>query len=81
MNVELLTNFFAYSSLVHFVLLALSSLGILLFRDKITQLHARWFGLDPSDCQLCLYRYLATYKIFFIFFSLVPFIVLKCLTP
>ena len=77
MNIELLANFFAYSSLIHFILLLLSSLGILFFRDKIAQLHARFFGLQPEDCQLCLYRYLATYKICFIFFSFVPFITLK----
>ncbi len=76
-SLQTVTAFFGWTTVINFVLLAVSTIALIAMRGFISRVHAKMFGLDPEDVSRDYVRYLAQYKIAIIVFSLVPYIALK----
>ncbi len=76
-SLQTVTAFFGWTTIINFVLLAVSTIAVVAMRGFISRVHAKMFGLDPEDVSRDYVRYLAQYKIAIIVFSLVPYIALK----
>ena len=77
MNMETLAAFFGWCSVLNIGLLFISTVAIILMRNKIAGIHARMFELDASDVRMAYFEYLARYKIAVLVFNIVPYIALK----
>ena len=53
-----------------------SSVVIMVFKDKICRLHGKLFGLTDNQVAVAMYAYLGMFKIFVIVFSIVPYVTL-----
>lgn len=76
MNVELLQEFLGWCVVINFGILALSTISLVLFKEKVAQLHAKTFGVSSSEVKSHYFTYLANYKIVVIVFNLVPYLAL-----
>jgi hypothetical protein len=76
-SLETITAFFGWSTIINFVLLAVSSLTVIAMRGSISRMHGRMFGLESADLSRAYFQYIAQYKIAIIVFSLTPYVALK----
>ncbi len=76
-SMETLTTFFGWTTVINFVLLAVSTIMVIAMRRSIARLHGRMFGLESTDLSRAYFQYLAQYKIAIIVFSLTPYVALK----
>jgi len=76
-SLEAVTAFFGWTTVINFVLLAVSSLTVIAMRGSISRMHGRMFGLESADLSRAYFQYIAQYKIAIIVFSLTPYVALK----
>jgi len=76
-SLQTVTAFFGWTTLINFVLLAVSTIAVVALRGFISRVHAKMFGVDPVDMSRDYVRYIAQYKIAIIVFSLTPYVALK----
>lgn len=79
MNIESLTAFLGWCTLVNFSLLVLATVILVLFKDLAAGIHSKLLGLDRDELQSEYFRYLANYKLMVVVFNLVPWLVLRFL--
>lgn len=79
MNIESLTAFLGWCTLVNFILLVLATVILVLFKDFAAGIHSKLLGLDKDELQSEYFRYLANYKVMVVVFNLVPWFVLRFL--
>lgn len=79
MNIESLTVFLGWCTLVNFSLLVLATVILVLFKDLAAGIHSKLLGLDRDELQSEYFRYLANYKLMVVVFNLVPWLVLRFL--
>ena len=72
-----LTKFLGWCTVINIAFLMFSSIMIALFKEPVTKLHSKWFGLEASKLPKLYFQYLGNYKIAMIIFSLVPYLVLR----
>lgn len=77
MNLEPLRDFLGWCTLINFGVLILMTVSLLLFRKKISGLHARMFGFNESLVPIEFYRFIAYYKMTVLVFNLVPYLALR----
>ena len=77
MDIELLTNFFMWCSIVNISLLVLSFLLWLVASDRIYALHGTWFPMPRQTLNVIFYCLLGLYKIIVFVFNIVPWVVLE----
>ena len=77
MELEQLTVFLAWCTLINFIILVLSTLALWSIRGFAERLHCKMFGLPETCVREQYFRFLATYKILFIVFNLVPYLALR----
>ena len=76
-SLEAVTEFFGWTTAINFVLLAVSTIAVIVMRGSISRIHGRMFGLESVDLSRAYFQYIAQYKIAIIVFSLTPYIALK----
>lgn len=79
-SLQTVTAFFGWTTVINFVLLAVSTIALISMRGFISRVHAKMFGLNPEDVSRDYVRYLAQYKIAIIVFSMVPYIALTLMS-
>ena len=77
MTVAMLTSFFGWMTLIHFVLILVASLAIFGFRDKVVALHSRLTGTPKDSLPALYFQWMGTYKLLIFVFALVPWLALK----
>ena len=77
MELETLTAFFGWCSLINIGLMLLSTVTLLVGQESIVRIHSRMFGLEKKELQRAYFQYLAQLKIAVLVFSIVPYIALK----
>lgn len=77
MTIETLTELLGWATVVNLVIISLSTLGVIVMRRSITEIHSKLFGLDEKDLGRAYFQYLAQYKIAIIVFNIAPYIALK----
>jgi hypothetical protein len=79
MDLPLLVKFLTWCTIINGGLLLLWSIIIPLAPDFIFRVMARWFPLPKETHNMIMYALLGFFKIIYIFFNVVPLIVLLML--
>lgn len=76
MNVQALTAFFMWCTIINAALLVISSLMFLAMPDWIYRKHSGIFPISREAFDIIIYSFLGFFKIMFFMFNLVPWIAL-----
>jgi len=76
-TIQSIEEFLAWSLVFNIGILFFSSLLVIVFRDFVSNLHAKLFSLDKKDVVRAYFSFIAQYKLLIIFFNLVPYLVLR----
>lgn len=76
-NLNEMTLFFGWCSVINIGILMLTSISLTLFRTSITNIHAKLMQVEAKTLPSLYFNYLANYKIFVLVFNLVPYLALK----
>ena len=79
-TVEVVREFLGWSALINIVLLMLSAIFIVVFREMALKIHSKMFDLDKNYLLQSYYKYLAQYKILIIIFNIVPYFALRLIS-
>ncbi|MCD9148073.1 DUF6868 family protein [Pseudophaeobacter flagellatus] len=74
---EILTTFFGWTTVLHLGFLLVTTLILVVFRDRLAALHASLLGLNETEVKRGYFSYLANYKILIFVTSLIPYLALK----
>jgi len=76
MNIEMLTGFFMWCSIINVGLLLLSFLMMACAGDFVYRLHRQWYPMPRETFNVVLYSFTGAYKIVVLVFNIVPWIAL-----
>ena len=76
MDILALTEFFMWCTIINAVMMAAAVLVYMAIPDFVYRVHTRWFDISREHFDAIFYSIFAFYKVIFIFFNLVPWIVL-----
>ena len=79
MNIETLTAFFKWCTIINGAILIYSSLFICFAPGFIYRMQNRWFSISRETFDIVAYSYLGLFKLLFFVFSLVPYLALLIL--
>lgn len=77
MNTAVLEEFFGWCLCINVVILALTTLILILFQYHIAKIHSAMFNINEQELPGLYMHYLANYKIAAFIFSFVPYVALK----
>ena len=72
-----LTELLGWASIINIAFLTLTTLSIILMREKISSIHSKMFGINKEDLSKIYFNYLANYKILSLVFCVAPYVSLK----
>ncbi len=76
MDIQTLTEFFMWMTIIGFTLLLISTLTVWKLGDFLYSLHGNWFNISREDFNRIAYAYLGMFKVAFLFLSLIPYVAL-----
>jgi len=76
MDIQMLTPFFMWCTILNFGMLVITSLVFLFGMDLVYRIHSRWFPMPRETFNVVLYCFVGFYKLMVITFSLVPYLAL-----
>lgn len=77
MNVQTLTNFFMWCSIINIGFLLLAFLMVTVFSlDFVYRMHSKFFPMPKDAFTIAMYSFIGIYKIFVFVFNIVPWIAL-----
>lgn len=76
MDIHTLTAFFMWCTIINAGMLILAALIFMLIPDFVYRAHSRWFDISRANFDAVYYAVFAFFKVIFIFFNLVPWLVL-----
>ncbi len=79
-NIEQLTAFFGWCSVINMALLIFSTVLLIVLKGPISSVHSRLLGEDKQKIQGLYIDYLAYYKIAIIMLNITPYFALKLIT-
>ncbi len=74
MNLDQLTEFFKWMTIINIGLLVLSSVLIMILKNVMCKMHGKLFGIKEESVALVAYGYLGMYKVLVLVFNIVPYI-------
>lgn len=77
MNLENLTDFFMWCSVINGALLLFWTSMIMSAPNLVYRIQSRWFPIPRETFDVVVYSYLGLFKIVFIAFNLVPYVALR----
>ena len=77
LTLESLMFFLGWCSVINVLVLLFSTVSLLLFKDPISAIHSRMFGIDPQNVATQYFQYLANYKIAIFMLNIVPYLALR----
>ncbi len=72
MDIQMLTSFFMWCTILNVGCLVLSFLMLAFAGDFVYRMHTKWFPMQRETFNVVLYSFLGTYKMLVIFFNVVP---------
>jgi hypothetical protein len=81
MNLEQLTEFFKWMTIINVGLLALSSVLVMTLKGIMCKMHGKLFGIREESVAVAAYGYLGLYKVLVIVFCIVPYVSLLLICP
>lgn len=79
-NIEQLTAFFGWSSVINIGLLIFTTILLVVLKGPISSAHSHLMGIDKNKLQGLYMNYLAYYKIAIIMLNITPYFALKLMT-
>ena len=79
MNIDQLTDFLLYCTLIKYVILLIWFFAFTFAKSWMKKLHRQWFNLSDQNFDAIHYSAMAVYKIGILLLNLVPLIALKLL--
>ncbi len=76
MDIQRLTTFFLWCTIINGTLLVLSATMIISAPDFIYSLHSKLFPIPRETFDVVIYSFLGLYKIVFLVFNVVPYVAL-----
>ena len=76
MNIQILTSFFMWCTIINGGLLILSTIMIIPAEDLVYRIHSKWFSFSRGTFNVIIYSFLGLYKMMIMVFNLVPWIAL-----
>jgi len=76
MDIQTLTAFFMWCTILNVALLLFSSLFCVCAGDWAYRIHSKWFPISKETFNVVIYSFLALYKLLVIVFNLIPYIAL-----
>jgi hypothetical protein len=76
MDIDSITAFFMWCTILNVALLLLSSLLCVCAGDWVYRIHSKWFSISRETFNVVIYSFIALYKILVIVFILIPYIAL-----
>jgi hypothetical protein len=76
MDIQTLTAFFMWCSIINGSFLVIWSLLCMLAPDLVYRIQSRWFPMPRETFGVVIYSFVGLYKIFFLVFNLVPYVAL-----
>ena len=73
MDMQMLTTFLMWCTLINFVMLMLIFLICVFAADWAYQIHSKWFPMPRETFNAILYSFLGLYKLMFFFFNVIPY--------
>lgn len=76
MNIQILTSFFMWCTIINAGLLILATIMIIPAEDLVYRIHSKWFSFSRETFNIVIYSFLGLYKIAILVFNFVPWIAL-----
>ena len=76
MDIQTLTTFFMWCTILNVALLLLSSLLCLCLGDFAYQIHSKMFSISRETFNVMIYSFIALYKLLIMVLILIPYIAL-----
>ncbi|NQT40829.1 MAG: hypothetical protein HQ581_25260 [Planctomycetes bacterium] len=76
MDIQTLTNFFMWCTIINGALLALWTILCMFPLDWVYRTHSKWFPISRETFNVAMYGFLGLFKIFFLVFNAVPYVAL-----
>ena len=76
MDIQTLTSFFMWCTVLNGALLIIWTTTLVLAPDLVYRTQSRWFPIPRETFDLVIYSFLGLFKIVFLVFNLVPYIAL-----
>ena len=76
MDIQKLTAFFMWCTIINGVLLVLAIIGCILSPDFGYSMQSEWFQIQRETLNVVIYFFLGVFKIFWLVFNVVPYVAL-----
>lgn len=76
MDIQTLTRFFMWCTIMNGVLLVLGTTMLRLAPDFVYRMHSKWFPIPRDAFDVVIYTFLGLFKIVFLVFNVVPYVAL-----
>jgi len=76
MDIQTLTTFFMWCTIINGALLVLSSLMCIYAGDWVYRIHSKWFSISRETFNVAIYSFLGLYKALFFVFNLIAYVAL-----
>ena len=77
MNIAMLQKFLLWCAILNLGCSLFALTAVLCFRKKVYRIHSKMFGVSEEVVAVTVYKSLKTYKTIFVFFNVIPLIVLQ----
>lgn len=74
MDIQTLTTFFMWCTIINGGILVLWALTCMLALDWVFRMHSKWFNISRDAFNVAIYSFLGLFKIAFIFLNVVPYV-------
>lgn len=76
MNVQMITDFFMWCTIIDAALLILATLMCTCANNFVYSVHSKFFPMPKEDFNKIIYSFLGRFKVLFLIFNLVPYLAL-----
>ena len=76
MDLQTLTTFFMWCTIMNGALLVLWTIMLILAPDSVYRIHRKWFPIPRETFDVVIYSFLGIFKIVFLVFNVVPYVAL-----
>jgi len=76
MDIETLTRFFMWCTIMNGAMLVLSTTMLMLAPGLVYRIHGKWFAISREAFNVAIYSFIGLFKIIFLIFNVVPYVAL-----
>ena len=76
MDIQTLTTFFMWCTIINGTLLFLWTIMLILAPDLVYRTQSKWFPIPRETFNVVIYSFRGLFKIFFLVFNVVPYVAL-----